>query len=320
MAPAPEDDDVLPGVDTDFDAKPTGLEVDSNYALQESDEINGLQQQDTNAEPTEEPIVEPTATPAVETQAPSSKKGMATRSASNRKQPEKYIPSMSGNKYIVALTQIAALLKGGKHAMSMAQMLVKLMPNGAYRRADVVGMILAKLSMKAAIKKWGLEADYAITKEMKQLHWCDLYKPKHWHGLTKKQKEQILESHIFVEQKRDGLIKAQKLIGGNKQRGYIIKEDVSSPTVSAETVMLTCVIDAQEDRDIPVVGIPNAFVQTVVNEEAADHRVIVCIRGPLVDILASITPDVYGPYVSMNKSGQKVLIVECLNDLSMEQW
>jgi hypothetical protein len=83
--------------------------------------------------------------------------------------------------------------------------------------------------------------------------------------------------------------------------------------VTAEAVMLTCVIDAQEDRDIAVVDIPNAFVQTVVDEEDAEHRVIVRIRGPLVDILVSIAPDVYGPYVSTNKSGQKVLIVECLN-------
>ena len=52
---------------------------------------------------------------------------------------------------------------------------------------------------------------------------------------------------------------------------------------------------------------------TVVNEDDAEHRVIVRIRGPLVDILVSIAPDVYGPYVSTNKSGQKVLIVECLN-------
>ncbi len=64
---------------------------------------------------------------------------------------------------------------------------------------------------------------------------------QHWHELTKKQKEQILESHIFVEQKRDGLIKAQKVIGGNKQQDYITKEDVCSPTVTAEAVMLTCV-------------------------------------------------------------------------------
>ncbi len=32
-----------------------------------------------------------------------------------------------------------------------------------------------------------------------------------------------------------------------------------------------------------------------------------------MDILVSIAADVYGPYVSTNKNGQKVLIVECLN-------
>jgi hypothetical protein len=123
----------------------------------------------------------------------------------------------------------------------------------------------------------------------------------------------VLESHIFVEQKRDGKIKARKLIGGNKKRNYITKEDVTSPTVSAEAVMLTCIIDAVEDRDIAVVDTSNAFAQTVVSEEEAEHRVIVCIRGPLVDILMLIAPDVYGPYVSTNNSCQKVLIVECLN-------
>ena len=68
--------------------------------------------------------------------------------------------------------------------------------------------------------------------------------------LTKAQKERILESHIFVEEKRDGKIKARKVFGGNKQRDYITKENVSSPTVSAEAVMLTCVIDAVEGRDV----------------------------------------------------------------------
>jgi hypothetical protein len=154
VLPAPEDDAVLPGVDMDFDAEPTatGVEVDSNYAPQDSAEVNGLRQQDTNAAPTEEPSCEPNAASTVETQAPSPKKGMVVHNARNRKQPEKYFPSMSGNKYAVVLTQIAASLKGSKHGMSMAQMLVKLMPNGAHRRADVVGMIMAQLSMKAAIK------------------------------------------------------------------------------------------------------------------------------------------------------------------------
>ncbi len=84
-------------------------------------------------------------------------------------------------------------------------------------------------------------------------------------------------------------------------------------TIYAEAAMLTCFTDAVKDRDIAVVDIPNAFAQTMVGEEDAEHHVIVCIRGLSVDILVLITPDVYGPYVSTNKSGQKILIVECLN-------
>ncbi len=182
--------------------------MDSDYVPQELTEVDGPRQQATSMAPTDRLSIEPSTTPAVETPAPSPKKGMPAQNARNRKQPEKYVPSMKGNKDAVALTQIAASLKGSKHAMSMAQMSVKLMSKGAHMKPDTVGMIMAQLSMKAAIKKWGQEAEYVIAKEMKQLHWRDSYKPKHWHDLTKKQKEQILESYIFVEQKRDGLIKA----------------------------------------------------------------------------------------------------------------
>jgi hypothetical protein len=239
--------------------------------------------------------------------------GMAARNARVRKPPKKYVPSLKGNKYAVAMTQIAASLRDSKHAMAMAQISVKLMSPGVHRQADIIGMIMAQLSMKAAIKKWGNQAKFAISKEMKQLHWHNLFKPRHWHALTKKQKEQVLESHVFVEEKKDGRIKAQKVIGGNKQHDYITKEDVSSPTVTAEAVMLTCVIDAQEESDVAVVDIPNAFFQTVVSEEDAGHHVTVPIREPLVDVLVLIAPDVYGPYVSTTKTGQKVMIVECLN-------
>ncbi len=52
----------------------------------------------------------------------------------------------------VAMTQIAALLEKSKHAMAMARMSVKLMSPGEHRWADLVGMVMAHLSMKAAIK------------------------------------------------------------------------------------------------------------------------------------------------------------------------
>jgi hypothetical protein len=86
----------------------------------------------------------------------------------------------------------------------MVQKLVKLMGKGLHRCTDIVGMVMVQVSMKTALKKWGKAEAQAITIEMKQLHWRNSYKPMHWHELTKAQKEHILESHIFVEEKRDG--------------------------------------------------------------------------------------------------------------------
>jgi hypothetical protein len=53
--------------------------------------------------------------------------GMAARNARNRKQPEKYVPSMQGNKYQVALAQITTSLGASETYMAYAQMSVKLM-------------------------------------------------------------------------------------------------------------------------------------------------------------------------------------------------
>ncbi len=160
---------------------------------------------------------------------------------------------------------------------------------------------MAQVLLKAAIKKWGREAEESVGKEMKQLHWQNSFKPMHWKSLTAKQHNKVLESHIFVERKQHGVLKAQQVAGGNKQRGYITKEDASSPTVSSEAVMLTCVNNANENRDVTIVDIPNAFVQTYVEDEM--DRALIQIRGPLVDILVSIASDVYGPYVKIGKKG-----------------
>ena len=68
-----------------------------------------------------------------------------------------------------------------------------------------------------------------------------------------------------------------------------------SPIEPEEAVMLTCVTDVQEERDVAVANIPNTFSQNVVSGDNAEHKVIVRIWGPLVGVLVSIAPDVYGP-------------------------
>ncbi len=127
-----------------------------------------------------------------ETEVESPKVGMAARKARNRKQPEKYVPSMQGNKYQVALAQITTSLGSSETSMAFSQMSVKLMNKGTHRCSDVVGMVMAQVSLKAAIKKWGKEAMDSVGKEMKQLHWQNSFKPMHWKSLTVDQCKKVL--------------------------------------------------------------------------------------------------------------------------------
>jgi hypothetical protein len=62
---------------------------------------------------------------------------------------------------------------------------------------------------------------------MNQLHFRNNFKPKHWRELSQVQRQTVLESHIFLKQKQDGNIKERTVVGGNKQRKYISKEDAS---------------------------------------------------------------------------------------------
>jgi hypothetical protein len=92
---------------------------------------------------------------------------------------------------------------------------------------------------------WGNKATHAAEAEMKQFSWRNSFKPIRWSELSDKQRAMVLESHMFMKQKQTGRIKGRTVAGGNKQRGFIDKEDASSPTVATESVVLTSVIDAE---------------------------------------------------------------------------
>jgi hypothetical protein len=92
--------------------------------------------------------------------------------------------------------------------MTLAKMSIKLMNKGIHQCADIVGMVMAHVSLKAALKKWGKDAEESVGKKMKQLHWQNSFEPMHWKSLTAKQRKKVLESHIFVKRKHDGVLKA----------------------------------------------------------------------------------------------------------------
>jgi hypothetical protein len=73
---------------------------------------------------------------------------------------------------------------------------------------------------------------------------------------------------------------------------------------------LSCIIDAEEERDVAVIDIPNAFIQTREKDMA-----IIKMRGVLVDILVEISPDAYKSYATTDKKGVRQLLVQYQNAL-----
>ena len=85
-----------------------------------------------------------------------------------------------------------------------------------------------------------------------------------------------------------------------------------SPTVTMESIQITSVIDAIERRDKMTSDVPNAFIQAYVPKtKKGEDRIIMKIKGKLVDILLMLAPEIYSDYV-VYENGRKVLYVQVL--------
>jgi hypothetical protein len=225
-----------------------------------------------------------------------------------RKPPNPFIPSWLGKKYGYAMAQIVQMDRLVEESIAFMQQ--ELSEAGEHHRPEVIGMIMVQLSMKAAMKEFGVErTKKACRIKVKQIHMRNICVPNHWDDLTPKQRSRILEAFIFLEQKKSGADKARLVIDGSQQQDHITKEEASSPTAFTESVILTSIVDAKEGRDVATADIPNAFAQTVITDSHKDYRVRRRLRGKLVEILVDIALEVYGPCVWESKKGEKVLLV-----------
>jgi hypothetical protein len=101
---------------------------------------------------------------------------------------------------------------------------------------------------------------------------------------------------------------------GKPTREWLSREDSSSPTAALESIMLTAVIDAHEERDAMTCNIPDAFIQALMPKvKDGDEWVMMKITGVLVDMLVKLSPELYGPYVVYERNRQnKVLYVQVM--------
>jgi hypothetical protein len=175
-------------------------------------------------------------------------------------------------------------------------------------------MFIQTYSLNKGLKKFGQKGKDAVMKEMKQLHKRTVFEPILIEHLTPLERKRAMESLLFLVEKRDKKVKARTCANGSTQREYIEREDASSPTAATETILITGVIEAKQRRDIMTNDVPNAFVQTPVPQDG--DKIIMKIRGQLVDILTEIAPETYHSYIVYEgKKKQKVLYVRMLKAL-----
>jgi len=183
----------------------------------------------------------------------------------------------------------------------------KVSVNDTFRR--VLAVIMAtvqtaakheQISMKEGIKRFGEQAIEAVLKEYGQLDSKEVFDPVDATKLTYEEKAKALDLLTMVKKKRCGKVKGRACVNGKRQRKYMQKEDVSSPTIQLESLILSLIVDAFERRDIATADIAGAYL----NANMPDF-ILIKLREDSVDILCACNSK-YLKYVTMEK-GKKVL-------------
>ena len=122
--------------------------------------------------------------------------------------------------------------------------------------------------------------------------------------LTKDQQSEALGSLLFLLDKLNGDIKVRGCADENIQsrREVHKKEDATSTIVSNEEAIITCSIEAYEERELACFGITGEYLQTL-----NDKEVIILIKGPLAELMVMVDQSVYRRDVILYNKGVPLL-------------
>ena len=179
----------------------------------------------------------------------------------------------------------------------------------------IVRASMTQMSAKRGFKEFGNQAIASMFKELKQLHvgameGKPVVEPVNVKDTSPEQRKKALEAVALIKLKRSGDIKSRVCANGKKQKWYLKgDEDFSSPTAMLESIILTLVIDALEERDIAIVDVPGAYLHA----ELQDETVLLVLRDELVDIMCEVSSE-YKRYVEY-RNGKKILYLRVLRAL-----
>ena len=98
------------------------------------------------------------------------------------------------------------------------------------------------------------------------MHNTNTFTPIHERDLTSEQIKKALDAISVIKEKRDGSVKGRICANGRKQRLWKSKAESASPTAHTDSVFLTSMIDAHEERATAVVDVPGAYLNAEIGE------------------------------------------------------
>ena len=194
-------------------------------------------------------------------------------------------------------------LKGYVHAMHMIDNYNSI---GSGPTIDHETVLSQQYTLKKGLQIFGEAGAAAVTTELQQLHDRGVLAPKLFSELTREQRARALAYLMFLKRKRDDSIKGRGCADGRPQSEWMSKEDTASPTVATLAMILSCMIDAKEGRDVATADIPGAFLQTDYDKGDTHLR----IEGPMLELLTKLEPEHYRKYIHTYPDGKKVLFAE----------
>ena len=153
------------------------------------------------------------------------------------------------------------------------------------------------MSVKRSLQEYGNDAYSAIVKELVQLlHDKKAMHPVRRADLSSDDLKRAIRSHMFLKAKFDATGKFEKikarLVANGAQQDRKLYEDVSSPTVKLESVMILLVIAAREKMVVTAVDIGGAYLNAVMRDD-----ILMDMDPLLTQLLCKVAPEVK-PFVS----------------------
>jgi hypothetical protein len=163
---------------------------------------------------------------------------------------------------------------------------------------------MTQYNLKQGIKKFGDPGKATVLTELRQLYDRHVISPVNKYDLTGEERKGALRYLMFLKEKRCGTIKGRGCADGRPQRDYMSKQETSSPTVATEALMLSCVMDAAEGRDIATCNIRGAFMQSDMK-----GKVVMKVEGVMAKVIVKTDPKQYEKYVTKENCKDVIYVI-----------